>query len=355
VAIGNFDTLRPGAVGNNWQDMVAISGAGPGIVSVYLGACNGTFNLPANTPPISFATGIQQLYDVALADMDGDGLQDIVTVGQNTKSRATVVWLKGDGAGNFVAQAPVSTAWKAKSNVVSLAVGDVNGGLPDVVISNFYSTVVLNNVGGVLTPQPQLISGGKNIRSVQLMDLDHNGTLDIAAANYYNNSVTIWLNNGAGVFAMSGTFNTGAAGKRPTSMTIADFDNDGNYDVAVSDGAANMLSVLLGNGDGTFRQQIQSQYTRLAKPYQAIAAGDFNGDGKADLVLGTNRGNYLSVLISNGNGTFSDPYHFFTGDTAVKQPAAIALGDFNNDGGIDIAVANAGSNDVTVLLRSPVI
>jgi hypothetical protein len=352
VAIGNVDTLRPGAVGNNWQDFVAVNSTNPSSVTVYLNTGNGTFNVPAAAFAIP---GLKQVYDVALADMDGDGLQDVVTVGQTRQGWVTVVWLRGDGFGNFVAQAPATTTQKAKGDLVTLSVGDVNGGLPDVVIGSYLSVTVFNNVAGVLTPGVPVISGGKNIRSVQMMDLDHSGSLDIAVANYRNNSVTVWLNNGAGVFTTSGTFATGNAGKAPTSMVIADFDNDGNYDIAVADGAKNALSVLLGFGDGTFHQQIESRYTNPKRTYQAIAAGDFNSDGKADLVLGTNHGNYLSVLLSNGNGTFSDPYNFMVGDIKARQPAAIALGDFNNDGGIDIAVANAGTNDVSILLRTPVI
>jgi len=77
-----------------------------------------------------------------------------------------------------------------------------------------------------------------------------------------------------------------------------------------------------------------------------------NSDGKVDLILGHNASNTISVLLSNGNGTFSDPYEFRINDLRRNQPGALLAADFNNDGGVDIGIANAGIHDVSILLKN---
>jgi hypothetical protein len=94
--------------------------------------------------------------------------------------------------------------------------------------------------------------------------------------------------------------------------------------------------VLKGNGDGTFTLQSEPDYRKQKYArWQSVAAGDVNGDGKTDLVLGSSKYDEIHVLLSNGNGTFSDPYIFKVSDIRLRQPSAIALADFNNDGGSD--------------------
>ncbi|MCY2926414.1 MAG: VCBS repeat-containing protein, partial [Planctomycetota bacterium] len=198
-----------------------------------------------------------------------------------------------------------------------------------------------------------ILSNGKGIRSVVVEDLDHDGALDLAVANYRNSTVSVFLNDGAGLFTLTGDFSTkvGKSGRVPTSMVLGDFNNDGNWDLAVSDAARNAVSVLLVDGIGSFQLQAQAKYV---KPFTTIAAGDFNGDGKTDLVLGS-AANFLSVLISTGNGTFSDPYTFNVGNVKRREPAGLIVADFNNDGGLDLAVADGASGAVSVLLKNLVI
>jgi FG-GAP-like repeat len=138
-----------------------------------------------------------------------------------------------------------------------------------------------------------------------------------------------------------------AVGIQPFSVAVGNFNGDGSPDLAVADRGGNSVRILLGNGNGTFAPQTP---IAVGNAPDAIAVGDFNGDGKLDLAVansyfGTNGGT-VSVLLSNGNGTFAAPMTMAVGD----DPLAIAVGDFNGDGKIDLAVANFDSGTISILL-----
>ncbi|PZS00587.1 MAG: hypothetical protein DLM69_06290 [Candidatus Chloroheliales bacterium] len=132
------------------------------------------------------------------------------------------------------------------------------------------------------------------------------------------------------------------AGSGPISLAVADFNRDGKPDLAVAD-YYDTISVLLGNGDGSFAPASSYAFTRSIR---AVASGDFNNDGKPDLVVGEGDTNSLAVLLGNGDGTFQPPLRY----TAGQYPYSIAVADFNADGKPDLAVANYTSQDVSVLL-----
>jgi hypothetical protein len=124
---------------------------------------------------------------------------------------------------------------------------------------------------------------------------------------------------------------------------VGDFNGDGKQDLVVANDASNTLSVLLGNGDGTFQAKVD--YPTGNTPWP-VASGDFNGDGKLDLVVANRNSNTVSVLLGNGDGTVQDKVDFSVG----ASPTAVMLGDFNGDGMLDLSVANSASGTVSVLL-----
>ncbi len=142
------------------------------------------------------------------------------------------------------------------------------------------------------------------------------------------------------------------------SLVIGDYDIDGNFDLAVARGNGKGLTVLLGLGNGTFRPQVQALGLRAG--FAAIAAADVDSDGKLDLILAketepSNLREPVAVLLGTGNGTFSAPYLFSAHDVEPLQSTALAVADFNNDGGLDLAVADADTFDVSLLLKTRVI
>ena len=148
------------------------------------------------------------------------------------------------------------------------------------------------------------------------------------------------LGNGDGSFRKQYDART-----NPRVGLVADFNSDGNLDLAVANFLDNNLSILLGNGDGTFQTHVN--YPAGTNP-NALAGGDLNGDGKLDLVTVNYTSNNVSVLAGNGDGTFQSHVDFGAG----SGPAQLAIGDFNTDGRLDIVTANNLDNTVSVLLQT---
>ena len=179
--------------------------------------------------------------------------------------------------------------------------------------------------------------------TVAVGDFNGDGKADVAVANYGGDTITVLLGNGDGTFTAASV--NPATGYLPLSMAVGDFNGDGKADVAVANYGDNTVTVLLGNGDGTFTATSVSPATGNGPI--SMVVGDFNGDGKADLAVANYFDNTVTVLLGNGDGTFTA--------TAVSpatgsRPNSIGVGDFNGDGYQDLAVANLGDGTVTVLL-----
>lgn len=176
-------------------------------------------------------------------------------------------------------------------------------------------------------------------------DLNHDGRLDLAVTNTADNTVSILLNTGGGVFAPKVDYATGAS---PAFLATADFQGDGKADLAVLnnyDGTGNpgTVSILLGNGDGTFQSHVD--YSVGNYPVGIVAA-DLNGDGKIDLAIANDSDSTVSILLGNGDGTFQSQLLVSVG----AEPTSLGSGDFNGDGKLDLITSNVGSGTVTVLL-----
>jgi FG-GAP-like repeat/Abnormal spindle-like microcephaly-assoc'd, ASPM-SPD-2-Hydin len=180
---------------------------------------------------------------------------------------------------------------------------------------------------------------GPGPSSIAVGDFNHDGKLDIAAVTgeTYTNNVAILLGNGDGTFQPAIYCTVGVG---PVSIVAADFNHDGNLDLAMANSYSSYISVLMGNGDGTFLPSTQSPPVPTGERF--VTVGDFNGDGKLDLVANTTV--QISVLLGNGDGTFQQ--------AVTIQPGfyvdSIGVGDFNRDGKLDIATA--GNFSVNIFL-----
>lgn len=133
----------------------------------------------------------------------------------------------------------------------------------------------------------------------------------------------------------------GAAGE-PNGVAVGDFDRDGKQDLVTANRGSANVSVLLGNGNGTFKPAVNFPAGANAI---SVAVGDLNGDGNQDLAV-ADLGSFVQILLGNGAGDFGPP----TGFPAGSITRFVAVADFDRDGKQDLAVANAGSNDVSILL-----
>jgi Bacterial Ig-like domain (group 3)/FG-GAP-like repeat len=182
------------------------------------------------------------------------------------------------------------------------------------------------------------INTGSNPRGIAVGDFNNDGYLDVATANATGNSISIALGTASGVFP--GTADFTIPSTSPYGIGVGDFNGDGILDVAVVSNGGTNAFVYLGNGDGTFNTTPSATMTTPTNG-QGVAVGDFNHDGKLDLAVTSGTSNLISIFLGNGDGTFPTTATFsFTANGATD----IATADFDGDGNLDLAWAG-GSND----------
>jgi len=241
----------------------------------------------------------------------------------------------------------------------SVAVADVNGdGKLDLATANVISrdvSVLLGNGGGSFRPHVDLTVGGSP-HSVAVGDFNGDGRLDVVTAQQLTDSVSVLLGHGDGTFARPLAFAASGQNFTPQSMALGDVNGDGTIDLVIKsvsflDSDAFQVGVLLGSGDGTF----QAPLLGAAQPGGSgdLALGDFNNDGRPDAAvadqLGAPSGN-LSVFAGNGDGTFQSLIRLDL-LTGGNDPLGVAAADLNGDGLADLVATNTSSGTVGVLVN----
>jgi hypothetical protein len=355
--------------GDGKPDLIVGEGSAFNRTTLLLNDGSGSF-----TNMSSFQLGGWQSASIGVGDFNGDGKNDIVLLSggagdsQNQGEDGTLSVLLGNGDGTMRSARYISESTPVANTTRGLAVAaaDFNGdGFQDLIYqacSNTISsscgfTLLLADGAGGYQPPALFSAPVSGSHFLALGDFNHDGKPDVAVFNDCDasctaSSVSIFLNTGNGTFADPLVYEGGDVS--PLAIATGDFNGDGKLDIAIleycgacSDGE-NTIGVLLGNGDGTF-QPVVTMHTGAGNTAYWLAAADFNGDGKADLVLAESTNDpsnpfegSAQILLSTGDGTFSFGaiYDSGGGRNPYVSGMSVMTGDVNGDGKADIVIGN---------------
>ena len=366
TASQSFTGLNPQAValgdadGDGKLDLAVVESCsgddicGNEIVNVLLGKGDGTFGGAQSS-----TLGSSDITFISFADLNGDRKPELITVDPDA---ATAAVLLGAGDGTF---SLLGRYESDGTSPLSGALGDLNGdGQTDLAVSNFCQInfqdtctgnvlVLLGNGSGIFSGPVGLPSNGGNFLVPATADFNNDGRPDLALVgtcfdlDCTGGAVDVLLNGDNGIFQPSSSNESG--GFFPASAALGDLNGDGKPDIVVSnqcvradDCTHGVLGVLLGNGNGTFQPRVT--YPVGGNSPTSVAVADLNGDGKLDLAVvsqlnccldGSNGS--VNVLLGNGDGSFAAGVSYSSGDPFAT---ALAIGDLNGDGKLDLVVAN---------------
>ena len=308
-------------------------------------------------PTALLANSYYSFTSVALADVNGDGILDFIAIYPGSPASFTggpggVKIVLGSAAGGFT-DSPNYLFWpysNTSTGPVSLTLGDINAdGRLDVITpmssgivltqSSSYGTPVYGTnlivfFGGSAGPSgyPGQYPVGYDPTAALVADFNQDGIPDVAVTNA-SGILSVYLGVGGGLYQGATVYHVGG---NPKAIRGGDFNHDGKPDLATVNTSDGTLSILLNNGDGTFQK---AKRFLVGANLRDAALADLNGDGRTDIV--TLRYGEIDTFLSNGDGTFSLSKTYPASSTAT----ALLLADFSGSGKLDVLTNDA------VLLR----
>ncbi|HKV47925.1 MAG TPA: FG-GAP-like repeat-containing protein [Candidatus Acidoferrales bacterium] len=362
--------------GSAISDLV-VANAQSGNVGVFLGngttTGDGTFadQVTYATDPLNPASN--PVWIASASFDESNGFIDLA-VANKASNNIGILLASAAGDGTFLPATTIPTG-RSPVSVVAARFHDLDAANNhvDLAVANQGDNTILLFSGkgdGTFSTSPTVLQLPVGFQPAGLLAQDLNGDnhIDLVVADQGNNSVSVFLGNGDGTFQPRVDY---ATGNSPVYVATADFNSDGIMDLAVANNGASTatnsgdsITILLGqqNANGTASGKFAPGQTRdypAGVAPTSLVVGDFNVDGLADLVVsdgdtaasGAAGDNAVSVLLGGGDGSFSSNFEIPVG----TNPQSIVTGDFNDDSTLDIATANSGDNDVTVVLNSSAI
>jgi hypothetical protein len=285
-------------------------------------------------------------FGLAVGDLDGDS--DLDAIIANFSGQAQNVWLNNI-EGNTTLNPTNSSFGAGDSTSVALGDLDSDGDL-DAVVTNYFDqaqTVWVNNGSGSFSPHSTATFGGNHSRYVAFGDLDGDGDLDAVVANDIHQPQTVWINNGTGTFIPHPTtpsFGTGHS----TAVVLGDIDGDGDLDAVIANKSEQAQTVWVNDGNGSFSAHPIWPSFGTGNSY-ALALGDLDSDGDLDLIVG-NVEQAQTMWLNNGKGVFYINPNFPIFGSGWTY--AVELGDLDSDGDLDVVIANYMDQAQTVWLNN---
>jgi len=331
VGDGGQDAVMGDVDGDGDLDLVAANGFAD-TVSVALGTGDGTFEAD-----VEYVTGDQPVA-LAVGDVDGDGDVDVVTVDSVSD---TVSVLLGNGDGSLSSPAAVGL----DATPLSVTMGDVDeDGDVDLAVPVFASGVsMLLGAGDGTFASPYTVHDAVSGSSLEaaLADVNGDAHLDLLTTDETAARVSVLVGDGNGSFSLLTSLST--LFDYPQSIAVADLDGDSDSDLVVQTVLDGGVSVFLGDGDGTFGARVE--YLTDRDPTD-VAAGDVNGDTFPDLVI-AEEFRRVFVLLGNGDGTFGSSAYF-----CCEHSTSVVVGDVNGDAWLDVAAATFSGDSVVVMVNT---
>ncbi len=315
-----------------------------GGVTVLIGRGDGSFDFHGKIAEYPIPDGA---FAIATGDFNGDGNIDLAVT---TRSGSGIQLLLGSGLGEFRRGAVIPAGFRPGS----IAAADLNrDGIVDLLVSNgpfsgSISVLLGNGDGTFQDPRP--FSVGRFPGFLVVADFNRDDIPDVAVTVFDEQShpeIDVLLGQGDGSFGPAQIVDPGTS---HGNLAVADFNGDGIPDLVAT--TADGFEILLGNGDGTFGAPLTRS---LSLRTNRVAAADLDGDGVVDLVISntiqlpiSEQPVLITVLRGNGDGTFGEERRLQTGN----KPSVVAIRDLNGDNQPDLVVANSGSFTVSILLNN---